>query len=116
MGLISPWERKLYVEGTSQAKLCATEPLSESSEVAAQQQIGGKILHRTVKVAEDKQAYEQTHHCKAVPAQPVQVPLRPALAHKQHDPRAAVERGHGKQIECAQEQVQREEYEQRHAQ
>src|SRR5436309_286329 len=83
-----------------------------SLEMAAQEQIGGKVLDGAIKIAEYQKTNHQTQHRKTVSAKPIEVALRAVLAHEQHDPGSAVERRNRQKIKRAQEQIQREEDEQ----
>src|SRR5260370_13425723 len=94
---------------TSGASNRTPEWPERGSEVALEQVISGDGLDRAVDVTESDDPEQKTDHGIAVPPSPVQIALRTCLAHKEHDGRAAVERGNRQKIERAEKQVEREE-------
>src|SRR5258707_15056539 len=72
-----------------------------------QKKVAGEGLYRAVEIAEEQQPEEQTQPGVAAVAQPVQVAVRGAFGHEEHDAGASVQRRKGKKVEGSQEQVER---------
>src|SRR6267154_4479128 len=81
--LSAEWDRKTVPERRHAEINCAllNHP-GRLLEVTVQQEVGGKILDRTVKIAKNEQTYQQADHRIAVATQPVQVALRAAFTHE----------------------------------
>src|SRR6516225_2248305 len=82
--------------------------------MALQQDPAREGLDRAINVLEDKQSQHQAKDAVLIAAQPIEVAVGAVLGHEQHDRAAAVERLYREQIECAQQEIERERCENEH--
>jgi len=83
-----------------------------SLDVAWNKKRAHKSINWPINIAKQENTHEEARHRPTAAADPVQVALCGLFGHKEQNHGAAIERRHGKKVERAQQQIQREEDEQ----
>ena len=96
----------MLVSGSRSDKPCPNAPGLKRSEPAVDEQARGEVFDGPVDVTKTVERHQQTHKAIGRRAQPVEIAPSGRVAHEQHDPGAAVERGEGQEVEYPKEQIE----------
>src|SRR5260370_3585599 len=109
---------KLSGDGTARGSVFTNGAASSAREYGSKkrpkkflrkERVHGKALDWPKNVRKTHNRQQQSYYRIAVAPQPVQVALGPRFSHEQHDARAAIERGNGKQIKRSEQEIEEEE-------